>query len=66
MTIKQVLEKYHKIVPFPVSLTKIKKAGQAPKQYLQNIVAELNQCSDADSCKSKKLLASLNETLASL
>lgn len=64
MTMKEVLVKYHKLVPFPIALAKIKKAGREPEQYLKDLVADLNQCSDKDDGKNKKRLAALNEALA--
>ncbi len=66
MIVKQVIEKYHKLVPFPISSAKVKRAGYTVEQYLQNITTELNKCSDKKDGKNKKLIASLNKTLAEL
>jgi len=62
-TVKDVLEKYHKLVPFPITLAKVKKAGYKPEQYLRDLAADLNQCSDKKDGKSKKLIAALNQAL---
>ena len=48
MLCKEVLEKYHKLVPFPISPEKIAMAGYDIGQYLKDLGESLRQCDDVD------------------
>lgn len=48
MLCKEVLEKYQKLVPFPISLKKIATAGYDVGQYLKDLGESLRQCDDVN------------------
>jgi len=48
MLCKNVIEKFNKLVPFPMIPGKIKVAGYNVGQYLKSIGKELSQCEDVD------------------
>lgn len=49
MKIKQVLKKYHKKVPFPITSAKIKAAGYNVEDYIMSMIAELRSCDDSSN-----------------
>lgn len=61
MQCKEVLAKYHKMVPFPWTLPKISKAGYVPKEFLLDLGNELKNCSDADSGVVAKVIRTVSE-----
>ena len=46
MKCKEVLDKYHKLVPFPISPEKIEATGYNVSQYLGDLSDELELCDD--------------------
>lgn len=48
MTIKEVMVRYQKKVPFPLSYKKIRAAGYNPKKYLKDISDAIKSCEDYD------------------
>ena len=60
-TVKEVLTKYHKIVPFPITPAKIEQAGQPVTAYLYQIVTDLKRCTDANTPRAKKTIKSLDK-----
>lgn len=48
MKCKDVLDKFQKLVPFPMTPKKIKAAGYDVGQYLKSIGKELSKCEDVD------------------
>ena len=48
MLCKDVLEKFHKLVSFPVTPEKIAAAGYDVSQYLKELGDALHQCDDVD------------------
>ena len=46
MLVKDVLKKFNKLVPFPLTLEKIAAAGFDAKQYFKDMGDELRQCED--------------------
>ena len=46
MLVNDVLEKFNKLVPFPLTLEKIADAGFDAKQYFKDMGDELRQCED--------------------
>lgn len=61
MKVKEVFIKYSKIVPFPWTERKIKKAGHNPQIFLIQLGQELERCEDIDTPTAKDLLRSLKE-----
>lgn len=49
MTVKEVILSYHKKVPFPISVSKIRKAGYDPKQYVVQLFDAISSCTDKDN-----------------
>lgn len=48
MTIKEVLDRYHKKVPFPLTKGKIEAAGYDAEEYLRELVSKVEKCVDYD------------------
>lgn len=46
MLVIDVLKKFNKLVPFPLTLKKIADAGFDAKQYFKDMGDELRQCED--------------------
>lgn len=46
MRVKDVLKKFNKLVPFPVTNEKIAVAGFDVEQYFMNMIDELSKCDD--------------------
>jgi len=61
MLVKDVLLKYHKIVPFPWSVSKIKKAGLYPTPFLLVFAKELQSCEDINTETGRQLIQILQE-----
>lgn len=59
--VRDVIVKHHKIVPFPWTIRKIKKAGYSPTEFLLRMGKELAACDDADSETARAVLANLKE-----
>lgn len=49
MKCKEVLERYHRIVSFPMSIKKIKQAGYEPADYLKKLAADIRKCTDVEN-----------------
>lgn len=64
--IREVLEKYNKIVSFPLTPKKIRAAAYNPREFLQNICVEIIRCDDAGSPAAQKLIDSMLPLLDSL
>ncbi|MBA7697195.1 hypothetical protein ES703_105855 [subsurface metagenome] len=56
MKVREVLVKYHQIVPFPWSDKKIKKAGLEPMELCREIGQEIGNCEDKDTPSAKAIL----------
>lgn len=46
MLVKDVLEKFNKLVPFPLTLKKIADAGFDAEEYFKDMGEALRQCDD--------------------
>ena len=66
MTVKEVLTKYHKIVPFPVSIKRIQKAGLTPGEYLTRITNELETCDDIGCDSGRRFFDAIDKIKKSL
>lgn len=51
MKCAEVLEKYHRIVPFPLSIKRIKAAGYDPAKYLKRMAKDIRRCDDIENDK---------------
>ncbi len=49
MLVNDVITKYHKIIPYPWTLRKIKKAGLDPAEFFIAIGRDLEKCEDKDN-----------------
>jgi len=64
MLCKNVIEKFNKLVPFPITSEKIKAAGYDVGQYLKSIGEELSQCEDVDEHPlAKRISGMIQKTL---
>lgn len=54
--VKDVLVKYNKIIQFPWTMRKIKKAGKDPAPFFFELGQELAECEDAAQPATKQLL----------
>lgn len=61
MKTKDVMIKYHKLVPFPWTPRKIKKAGFDPTPLMLELGKELGRCEDADLPGIKELMETLKK-----
>lgn len=61
MLVMDLIVKYHKIVPFPWSIRKLKKAGHSPLELMLRLGKDLSQCTDANSDTAKALVEMLNK-----
>lgn len=63
MKVKEVLKEYHQKVPFPLTTSKIKKAGYNISEYLTNLIEDLSKCEDFGKHEktAKKLLEYLEK-----
>jgi len=59
--VKDVLVKYHKIVPFPWTVRKLKKAGLNPTNFLIGVGQEIEKCDDSYTETAQQLLDLLKE-----
>lgn len=66
MKVEEVIRKYHKIVPFPISPKKIEKAGFTVAAYLCQLADDLKQCEDKDEPRNKSLIDSINKATSEL
>lgn len=64
MKVKEVLREYHKKVLFPLTVSKIKKAGYPMSEYLTNLIEDLRKCEDFQ--KHEKLAKNLLKCLEDL
>lgn len=60
MLVKEVLLKYHKMVPFPWSLPKISKAGYVPREFFLDLGNELKECEDMEHGLADDVLQSID------
>lgn len=61
MKVRDLLKKYHKLVPFPWTPAKIKKAGYDTAFFLVEMGRELENCEDKDSESAKQILEMLKD-----
>lgn len=59
--VKDVIEKYHGIVPFPWSDKKIKKAGREPMELYRQIGQEIGECEDKNTPEAQAVLEILKK-----
>ena len=59
MKVKDVILKYHKIVPFPWSPSKLRKAGKDAMEFCRQVGQELGDCVDKDTPSAKAVLDTL-------
>lgn len=59
MFVRDVLAKYNKKIPFPWTLSKIKKAGFEPKDFFIKIGNELEKCEDVETGLADKIVKSI-------
>ncbi len=49
MKCQEVLEKYNRIIPFPITWKKVQEAGyDDPTEYLKQIALEIKGCEDSN------------------
>lgn len=46
-TAREIMERYHARVPFPITPAKIKTAGYDVEQYLKGLIRELGEADDS-------------------
>ncbi len=56
MLVREVFVKYSKMVPFPWSPSKIKRAGHNPTTFLIDFGKEFNNCPDRNTDENKELI----------
>lgn len=61
MLVANVLKDFHKIVPFPWSTAKLKKAGVKPTAILLELGSQLQKCRDIETDTGKALLKMLKD-----
>jgi len=61
MLVKDVLLKFHNIVPFDWTIQKIKKAGLNPTQFLIEVGRDLERCDDINTTTGKEVLKILKK-----
>lgn len=61
MLVKDVILRYHKIVPFPWSPKKLKKAGFDPMELCRQIGQQLGECEDKDTPAAMAVLDTLKD-----
>lgn len=61
MKVKEVLAKYNKLVEFPWSPEKIKKAGYIPRQFILALGNQLSVCDDVNLPTTRKLCDTINK-----
>lgn len=61
MKVKDVMVKYHKLVPFPWTPRKIKKAGYDPTHLILTIGRELERCEDINTPISVDIISLIHE-----
>ncbi|MCK5616718.1 hypothetical protein KAR91_83425 [Candidatus Pacearchaeota archaeon] len=61
MKVEELFKKYHQIVAFPWSPSKIKKAGHNPIEFLLQFGREIGQCEDAGGETAKELIKMFKE-----
>lgn len=66
MKCKDVLEKYHKLVPFPITPEKIATAGYDVGQYLKDLAGSLRQCDDVDDHPIARTVCSMVDDLRTM
>jgi len=66
MKCKTVMQRFHKLVPFPVTPEKIKAAGYDVTTYLKLILQELSECDDLSESPRAQAVRSLVNELSKL
>lgn len=66
MNVKDVLLKYHAIVPFPWTIAKIEKAGHKPSGLIVELGSDLLLCEDNKGKTCQKVIAMVNQLKAVL
>ncbi len=61
MLVKDVLKKYHAIVPFPWTLAKIAKAGLEPCNFFLEVGESLSKCTDIGTPAGLAVLEAINK-----
>lgn len=61
MKAAQVLDRYYRLVPFPLTPEKIAAAGYDVDLFLSNLINELYQCEDRDLTPVKKTLSAIRQ-----
>ena len=56
MKCKDVFEKYHRIVSYPLSIKKIKAAGYDPAKYLKRLARDIRKCDDINDKAAQRFL----------
>lgn len=61
MKVKEVVVEYHKLVPFPWTPRKIRKAGFDPTALVLEMGRKIEQCEDSNTPAAMDLLSVINE-----
>lgn len=61
MTVREVIVKYHGIVPFPWTPSKLKKAGFDPMEMCRRIGQQIGECEDKDTPAAQAVLDTLKD-----
>lgn len=62
MRCKEVLERYHQLIPFPISTEKIEAAGYDVDQYIKDLGESLRHCDDVnDRPLARKVCKMIND-----
>lgn len=64
MKVKDVLKKYHKIVPFPWTVPKLEKAGYDLAFLFEAISRELKECEDIGTPTGLAVLDSIEKLIS--
>ena len=59
--VEDVLIEYHKRVPFPMTVKKIKKAGYNVTEYLLELTNAIEACEDIDEPQCVHFIQAINE-----
>lgn len=62
-TVREILDKYHAKVPFPITTKKIREAGYDPHLYVNDLIDDIRWADDADDPKVDEMLRKIDAVL---
>ena len=66
MKVEEVMEKYDKKVPFPISPVKLLAAGYDPRGYLSDLADDLSLCDDYYKPGPQRVIRAVKQLKSSL